>query len=248
MLSLFSSLFSPPRHLILLVIAAWVGLTLAEKRAERHGVSRENINNLIFYGLIAFLAGGRISFVLQHISAFAKSPLDVFSINPDTFDVFGGLVSMALTLLIFGQRNQLALWPTLDALTPFFAAIAIGLGLSHLASGTSFGIPANVPWTIELWNADRHPSQIYEILASVLIFGLLWFKRHDPRPGLLFLTYTALTAASHVFLSAFRGDQTLILNGIKQEQVWALAVLAISFLFLELRLKNFESKNLHEIN
>src|SRR5687767_1078010 len=182
MLSLFSSLFSPPRHLILLVIAAWVGLTVAEKRDERHGVNRENINNLIFYGLIAFLVGGRISFVLQHISAFTKSPLDVFSINPDTFDVFGGLASTTLTLLIFGQRNQLSLWPTLDALTPFFAAIAIGLGLSHLASGTAFGIPADVPWAIKLSNADRHPSQIYETLASVLIFGLLWFKRPDPRP------------------------------------------------------------------
>jgi phosphatidylglycerol:prolipoprotein diacylglycerol transferase len=242
MLSLFSSLFSPPRHLILLVIAAWVGLTLAEKRAERHGVSRDNINNLIFYGMIAFLLGGRISFVLQHISAFTKSPLDVFSINPDTFDIFGGLVATALTLLIFGQRNQLALWPTLDALTPFFAAITIGIGFSHLASGTAFGTPTDVPWAIELWNADRHPSQIYEIFASVLIFGLLWFKRHDPRPGLIFLTYTALTAASLVFLSAFRGDQTLILNGIKQEQALALAALAISFLFLELRLRDFESK------
>src|SRR5688500_11908987 len=135
MLSLFSSLFSPPRHLILLVIAAWVGLTLAEKRAERHEVSRENINNLIYHGLIAFLVGGRISFVLQHISAFTKSPLDVFSINPDTFDSFGALVAMALTLLIFGQRNQLTFWSALDALTPFFAAISLGLGLSHLASG-----------------------------------------------------------------------------------------------------------------
>lgn len=248
MLSLFSSLFSPPRHLILLVIAAWVGLILAEKRTERHGISRENINNLIFYGLIAFLLGGRISFILQHISAFTKSPLDVFSINPDTFDVFGGLVAMALTLLIFGQRNQLALWPTLDALTPFFAAIAIGLGLSHLASGTAFGIPSDVPWAIQLWNADRHPSQIYEIFAAVLTFGLLWFKRHDPRPGLLFLTFTTLTAASFVFLSAFRGDQRLILNGIKQEQALALAVLAISFLFLELRLKDFENKNHHPQN
>lgn len=248
MLILFSNLFSPPRHLILLVIAAWVGLTLAENRAERHGVSRENINNLIFYGLIAFLLGGRISFILQHISAFAKSPLDVFSINPDTFDIFGALVAAALTLLIFGQRNQLPFWSTLDALTPFFTTISIGLGLSHLASGTAFGIPADVPWSIELWNADRHPSQIYEILASTLIFGLLWFKRHDPRPGLLFLTYAALTAGSFVFLSAFRGDQTLILNGVKQEQIIALTLLAVSFIFLELRLKYYENNKNPEVN
>jgi phosphatidylglycerol---prolipoprotein diacylglyceryl transferase len=244
MLSLFSTLFSPPRHLILLVLAAWVGLTLAEKRSERHGISRENISNLIFYGLIAFLLGGRISFVLQHISAFTKSPLDVFSINPDTFDAFGALVATALTFLIFGQKNQLALWPMLDALTPFFATIAVGLGLSHLASGTAFGIPTDIPWSIELWNASRHPSQIYEILASSLILGLLWFKKHDPPPGLLFLIFTSLTAGSFVFLSAFRGDQTLILNGVKQGQLVALAFLAISFILLELRFREVQNKEI----
>lgn len=239
-MSTFLTLFAPPRHMILLVVAAWIGLTLAEKRTERHGLTSENINNLIFYGLLAFILGGRVSFIGQHISAFTKSPLSVFSVNPDLFDTFGALAAAILATLIFGQRNQLSLWSTLDALTPFFAIIAIGLGLSHLAAGTAFGLPTELPWSIELWNADRHPTQIYETLASVLIFCLLWFKRHDPRPGLLFLTYMALTAGSIVFLTAFRGDQTLILNGFKQEQVLALLMLATSFILLEYRFKQLQ--------
>jgi phosphatidylglycerol---prolipoprotein diacylglyceryl transferase len=236
-MSTFLIFFAPPRHMILLVIAAWVGLTLAEKRTNRHGLGSENINNLIFYGLLAFILGGRISFIAQHISAFTKSPWSIFSVNPDLFDTFGAVAAAILAALIFGQRNQLSFWSTLDALTPFFAIIAIGLGLSHLAAGTAFGLPTELPWSIELWNADRHPSQVYETLASVLIFCLLWFKRHDPRPGILFLTYIALTAGSIVFLTAFRGDQTLILNGLKQEQLMALAVLAISFVLFEYRFK-----------
>jgi phosphatidylglycerol:prolipoprotein diacylglycerol transferase len=240
-MSTFLTLFAPPRHMILLVIAAWIGLTLTEKRAERHGLGRETINNLIFYGLLAFILGGRISFIVQHISAFTKSPLNVFSVNPDLFDTFGALAAAALTSLIYGQRNGLSFWSTLDALTPFFAVLSIGLGLAHLASGTAFGLPTELPWSIELWNADRHPAQIYEIIASILIFGLLWFKRHDPRPGILFLTYMALTTGSIVFLAAFRGDQTLILNGIKQEQLLALSVLAMSFVLFEYRFKQLQN-------
>jgi phosphatidylglycerol:prolipoprotein diacylglycerol transferase len=227
--------FSPPRHVILLVIAAWVGLNFAEKRAERHGISKDQINNLIFYGLIAFVLGGRISFVLQNISAFIKSPSNILSINPDLFDGFGALAAAAIVSLIFLQRNQIPFWSTMDALTPFFAILGIGLGFSHLAAGTAFGLPANLPWAIDLWNAKRHPTQIYEILASTLTFVLLWFKKHDSHPGILFLTYTALTAGSLVFLSAFRGDQTLIFNGIRQEQAVALGVLAASFVLIELR-------------
>jgi phosphatidylglycerol---prolipoprotein diacylglyceryl transferase len=239
-MSTFLTLFAPPRHMILLVIAAWIGLTLAEKRTERHGLSSENINNLIFYGLLAFILGGRISFIAQHISAFIESPLSVFSVNPDLFDTFGALVAAILAALIFGQRNKLSFWSTLDALTPFFAVIAIGLGLSHLAAGTAFGIPTELPWSIELWNADRHPTQVYETLASVLIFCLLWFKRHDPRPGFLFLTFMTLTAGSIVFLTAFRGDQSIILNGFKQDQVLALLMLAASFILLEYRFKQLQ--------
>ena len=75
--------------MILLLAAAWIGLSFAEKRAERHGLSKDDLNNITFYGLIAFVIGGRVSFVLQNISAFVKSPLGILSINPDLFDLFG---------------------------------------------------------------------------------------------------------------------------------------------------------------
>ena len=235
MLTLFRNLFSPPRHMILLVIAAWIGLTLSEKRAERHGISKENINNVIFYGLIAFVVGGRISFVLQNAPAFLKSPLGILSINPDIFDPLGAMAVALVVTLIYGQRSGLSLWPTLDALTPFFAIISIGMGLSHLAAGTAFGKETDLIWGIDLWNATRHPTQIYETLASLLIFGLLWFKKQNPHPGILFLTFAALTAGSQLFIQAFRGDNTLIFNGLKQEQIIAWAALAICFILFEYR-------------
>ena len=223
--------------MILLVAAAWIGLTLTEKRAERHGISKENINNIIFYGLLAFVIGGRLSFVLQNTHAFLKSPLGIFSINPDIFDPFGGTTVAFIAAYIYGQRNGLLFWKTLDALTPFFAILIIGTGLSHLAAGTAFGKETDQSWGINLWNARRHPTQLYETFASLFIFILLWFKRHDPRPGIVFLTFGALTAGSQLFLHAFRGDSTLILNGIKQEQVVALAALAVIFILLEYRIK-----------
>ena len=237
MLTLFRNLFSPPRHMILLVIATWIGLSLAEKRAERNGISKEDLNNITFYGLIAFVIGGRISFVLQNIPAFIKSPLGIISINPDIFDPLGAVVIAFIAAFIYGQRRALSFWHALDALTPFFAMLSIGLGLSHLAAGTAFGKETTLPWGINLWNATRHPTQIYEILASLLTFILLWFKKHDPRSGILFLTFAALTAGSQLFIQAFRGDSVLILNGIRQSQVIAWGMLMITFALLENRLK-----------
>ncbi|NTU56254.1 MAG: prolipoprotein diacylglyceryl transferase, partial [Anaerolineales bacterium] len=225
MIEAFRSLFAPPRHFIILVVAMWIGITLAEKRSERHGVSKEQLNNLTFNSLIAYVVGGRLLFALSNLSAFAQSPLSIFSPNPDLFDPTGGLVVAILVGFIYGQRQKLQLWGTLDALTPIFAMLAIGLSLAHLAAGTAFGSPTTVPWGIDLWNATRHPSQIYELLASLLIFGWLWFRKTDSPSGILFLTFAALTAGARLFLEAFRGDSTLIFGEFRVAQIAAWAVL-----------------------
>ncbi|MBI5964496.1 MAG: prolipoprotein diacylglyceryl transferase [Chloroflexi bacterium] len=237
MLTTFRNLFFRPRHMLLLFAAAWIGLSLAEKRAERHGISRDDLNNITFYGLLAFVIGGRISFILQNVAAFTKSPIGIISINPDLFDVFGALAAAFIVAFVYGQRSGMSFWHTLDALTPFFAVLAIGSGLSHLAAGTAFGKETELPWGINLWNATRHPTQIYETLASLLIFGLLWFKKHDPRPGILFLTFSALTTGLQLFIQAFRGDNTLIFSGLRQEQVIAWVALAVCFALIEYRIQ-----------
>lgn len=237
MIEAFQNLFAPPRHMILLVIATWVGLTLAERRTERYGISKEDLNNLTFYGLIAFVIGGRLSYVLQNISAFTKSPIGIISINPDLFDPVGAIAVAFIVIYTYGQRKGFALWSIFDALTLFFAVTAIGLGLSHLAAGTAFGLPTEQPWGIDLWNATRHPTQIYETLASSLTLSLLWLFKPSPRPGVTFLLFAALTALSQLILQAFRANYNILL-GFRQEQILAWLVLLACFILLESRLES----------
>jgi phosphatidylglycerol:prolipoprotein diacylglycerol transferase len=228
MISLFRSIFAPPRHLILLVAALWVGMALAEKRSERYGVSKEDLNNLVYYGLFGYILGGRLLYALENFSVFLRTPLSLFSLNLDLFDPLAGLVTAVLVGLVYGSRKKLSFWPALDALTPLFAVLAVGLALSHLAAGTAFGSPTDVPWSIELWNATRHPAQVYELFASLLILGWIWFGKPDPPPGRLFLTFSASTAAVRLFLEAFRGDSTLVLGGLRLAQILAWIVLALA--------------------
>jgi len=229
MIETFRALFSPPRHFILIVVAMWIGLTLAEKRTERHNITKEQLNNVLFYSLFGYIIGGRVLFALANFSAFTQSPFSIFSPNPDLFDPSGGFLIAVLISFIYGQRQKLRFWGSLDSFTPIFAALAVGLSLSHLAAGTTFGSVTNLPWGIDLWNATRHPSQIYELIASLLIFGLLWFAKTNPRPGILFLKFIALTAGTRLFLEAFRGDSTLIFGEYRLAQIVAWAVLAITF-------------------
>jgi prolipoprotein diacylglyceryltransferase len=135
---------------------------------------------------------------------------------------------------IYGQRQKLPLWSTLDALTPLLATLAVGLHLSQLAAGTAFGSPTQLPWAIELWNATRHPVQVYELIASLLIFIFLWLRKPGSFAGSDFLWFTALTAGSRLVFEAFRGDSTLVFNGLRAAQLIAWLVLAAAIIASEM--------------
>jgi len=237
MIRFFRALFAPPRHLILLFAALWLGLTLAEKRAERHGISNDALNTMVYYGILGYIIGGRVLFALANLSAFARSPRSIFSVNVDLFDPTAGLITAILVGLMYGRQRKLPLWSTLDALTPLFAILAIGLSLSHLAAGTGFGSPTDLPWRIDLWNATRHPTQIYDFVASLIIFGLIWYRKMDSPAGSDFISFAALTAAARLFLEAFRADSTLIFDGLRLAQILAWIVLAAAFVTHELLIR-----------
>lgn len=233
MLTFFRSIFGPPRHLILLVISLWLGLLLLEKQAKKHGISNDALNNLVFYSIIGYIVGGRLLFALANVSAFSGNALSIFAIDISMFDPWGALFTALIIGFVYGQRQKLPLWSTLDALSLFFAILGVGLSLSHLAAGTAFGKPTTLPWGIELWNATRHPTQIYELIAALLIFGILWFRKTTSQPGFTFLLFTAMTAGARLFLEAFRGDSTLILGGLRLAQVIAWIVLTLAFVVRE---------------
>jgi prolipoprotein diacylglyceryltransferase len=115
------------------------------------------------------------------------------------------------------------------------------LHLAHLAAGTAFGSPTDLPWGIELWNARRHPTQAYELLAALVIFCVVWFRKTNVPAGVLFLNLIALSAGARLFFEAFRGDGVPVFEGFRLNQIAAWIVLAIALWLHEL--KRPESKS-----
>lgn len=218
---------------LFVLASVYIGMVLTEKRAAHIGLKPASLDNLILFALFGFLAGGRLSFALTHLDSFRASPLDLFSLNTALFDLTGGLAIGFIVALIYGQRKGLAFWPTLDALTPFFATVMVGLAASHLASGSAFGKETSLPWGIELHGAVRHPSQVYEVAFALFILSLIGLRKPFPIAGAQFLMFLAWTAGAHLFLGAFRGDSTLIFGGLRLGQILAWIILAIALAALD---------------
>ena len=224
---------------LIVILGLWVGLSIAEKYSKKWGIEASTIYNLIFTSLIAGLIIARLVYVFRYYPSFIEDPISIILPNPNMLDLSGGLVSGALAALIYANRKKLDFWRTADALMHIFAMLSISASLANLASGNAFGSPANLPWSIDLWGARRHPVQLYEMLGASLVLWILWPSRSwlsVLKPGGLVLLFLALTSLNKLVLETFRGDSILVFEHYRAMQVLALAVLLISVIALRKKL------------
>ncbi len=193
----------------LLLLGLWLGLTLSEKLATRTAPAfpTRQIGNLILIALLAGLIGARLTYVFRNPQAFVQTPLQALLPTPSALDPEGGLLFAALALLIARQRKALPFWAMLDVLTPLFLTILIVLPIANLAEGNTYGRPTTLPWGIYLWGTYRHPVQLYETIAALLIAAWLWPRAPHPQPaGLRFAHLLTLSAAAQLILRAWHGS------------------------------------------
>lgn len=213
---------------LMLLLGLWIGLSLAEREAKRLNQDSEAIYNLAFTGIIAGLAGARLSYVARYPAVYAADPLSLFSPNPSTLSAVEGFLIALLAMWVYMQRRKMNLRLTLDSFAPMVAVMAIAIALAHLASGDAFGAPAKLAWSIFLWEEWRHPSQVYELIAALAAL-LVWWRLPRAGDGVTLWIVVALLAAATLFLEAFRGDSQLFFS-FRVNQLWALIVLTWSLI------------------
>jgi phosphatidylglycerol:prolipoprotein diacylglycerol transferase len=218
---------------LILLVGVWVGMMRLDRDAARNGIPPAALNNLVFIALVAGLIGARLGYALRFWEIYLQDPLGLVSLNPSTLSLDAGLLVGFLAALIYGQRKQMPLWPTLDALVPSLAIFSIAFGFSHLSSGDAFGRVTDVPWAIELWGASRQPTQVYEIALDFLILGcVLWAGKAKLAAGSTFTLWVALTALVRLLVEPLRGDSVIILSDIRQAQLVSLLALLAALLIL----------------
>lgn len=228
---------------LLLLVGIYLGLSLSERRLPKGGPTSDQLFTLTLIGAVAGLLAARLSFVAQNFPLFRDSPANIFSLDASLLDLFGGAAVALIGMLVYGQRKKLSLWATLDAFTPLLAVWAVFLGLAHLASGAAFGAPTSLPWGIDLWGVKRHPSQVYETLAALLILILFWHKfGADESHGKIFLTFITASAGARLLLEAWHGDSVVLPGGIRLAQALAWAVLALGLWGLERKARRSETR------
>jgi phosphatidylglycerol:prolipoprotein diacylglycerol transferase len=209
-----------------LILAVGAGLWLSERTARTLGLDADSVNNLGFYALLATVLGARLAYVVTHWSAYRDALLSIFSLTPTALSWPGGAAIGVLVAFVYWRRQQLPVGATLDAFAPGLATALAVERLGAFLGGVSLGRPTTLPWGVYLWDQVRHPVQLYEMVALLLILGiLLWQRARRSFAGHLFVLFVALYAGARLFLEAFRAQTPLVAGGVRAIQVGALVTI-----------------------
>lgn len=219
-------------------VAAFV---LANRRLHRTPWNKDELSDMLFYGFLGVILGGRVGYVLFYqFDLFLADPLYLFKIWTGGMSFHGGLLGVIVALYWFARKKQTSILHVGDFVAPL---VPIGLGagrLGNFINAELWGRTTDVPWGIVFPNAGplpRHPSQLYEFfLEGVLLFAMLWLFSRKERPlgsvgGLFLLGYGTFRFIVEYFREP---DAHLGLYGdlVSQGQVLSLPMMVVGAILM----------------
>ena len=154
------------------------------------GMSVRDLEDLLFYGALGVVLGGRLGYVLFYKPGYYLGhPLEVFAVWQGGMAFHGGLLGVIVATLVYCRRRSLEFWRVIDFVAPL---VPIGLAagrLGNFINGELWGRQTDVAWAMVFPQAGdalgRHPSQLYQFAGEgLMLFAILWWYSGRPRsPG-----------------------------------------------------------------
>jgi len=168
-------------------MGAW-WLCLRRAKQPNSGWTPQQVSDLIFYGALGVILGGRIGYMLFYdFSNFIAAPWRIVLLNQGGMSFHGGALGVLTAIAIFARKTDKRFLAAMDFGVPM---VPIGLGagrIGNFINGELWGRATEVPWGM-VFPADvlqlvRHPSQLYQAFTEgLLLFVLLWLYSRHPRP------------------------------------------------------------------
>jgi len=157
---------------------------------NRPGWDYRMLDDLLFYAVIAVIAGARLGEVLFYNPAYYWAhPPKVFAVWEGGMSFHGGFIAVLLTMAWFARKRKLVWLELTDFIAPL-APLGLAAGrFGNFINGELWGRPTDLPWGMWFPQADkvplaRHPSQLYELaLEGLALFAILWLYSRRPRPA-----------------------------------------------------------------
>lgn len=164
-------------------------IRLRQPHIAAAGWTRDDIDDMLFYGVLGVVIGGRLGEVLfYHPEYYFSHPLQIFAVWKGGMSFHGGFLGVLLAMAVWGHKRGRKLMSIMDFIAPM---VPLGYAAGRIGNFINAELPGRIadaalPWAM-IWpnvdNLPRHPSPIYQALVDgVLLFIILWLYARKPRP------------------------------------------------------------------
>ncbi len=204
-----------------------IGYEIMSRIFKHEGAKEKWLGSLLIYVVVGTVIGARLGHVFFYDWAYySQHPGDILKIWEGGLASHGGTIGIIIAILIFSKyvTKRSPLW-TFDRLVipiPFVGAL---IRLGNLMNHEIYGGPTELPWGFRfidniipwmhgaepIFTQPSHPTQIYEALAYLLLFGLLmwmyWKRNAERRQGLLFGVFLTILFAERFIIEFVKNVQ-----------------------------------------
>lgn len=238
---------------VMMALAFFAGYQVIRSELKRLGKDPDIAADILLGALIGGIVGAKIYYVLLNWDRTAVDPFGMLFARSGLV-WYGGFFGGAAGVLIMAARRKLPIPTAMDVVAPALAlsyaigrmgcflvgddygrptdsavGIAFPNGLPPTTAGNLrrfFGvdIPAEVPDTQVL---AVHPTQLYEVGMSLLIFFILMKLRGSRPPGWLFGVWLMFAGAERFTVEFFRAKDDRFFGVLTLAQVISLGLIVI---------------------
>lgn len=173
-------------------------------------LSVSQLDDLLFYGVLGVIIGGRLGYILFYkFSFYASHPLDMLKVWEGGMSFHGGFLGVLVAMALFSRKVEQPWLKVTDFIAPLVPLGLMTGRFGNFINGELWGrvTSPDAPWAMifpqareadqalmvsnpalqaiytQFQGLPRHPSQLYQMaLEGLALFLILWFFSRRPRP------------------------------------------------------------------
>ncbi|GEN87182.1 prolipoprotein diacylglyceryl transferase [Oceanobacillus sp. FSL W8-0428] len=245
---------------IIIAVGAVLAVYLATREAERVGLGKETIMDFIIFAVPIAIISARIYYVIFEFDQYANGPLwKMFATWEGGIAIHGAVIGGVITAIVFAKVKKISFWRLADVVAPsLILGQAIGRwgnfvnqeahgGPISEAAYESFHqyLPDFIMNQMVIDGVMYHPTFLYESAWNFLIFfGLLLFRRINPKRGMVFLMYAVTYSIGRFFIEGLRTDSLYIIGDLRTAQVVSILTITAGIILMLYRLMTTDERYL----
>ncbi len=246
---------TPRWYGIFWVLGLYLGFLVIKRMFKAENAPEAWLDKIFLYSILGAILGARLGHCLFYQPEYYLAhPLEIIKIWEGGLASHGGVMGVFVASVIFSRRvsKRPLLW-ILDRLVVPAAFTACLIRIGNLFNHEIVGLPTDLPWGVHFTLNDidqvvpRHPTQVYEAISYLIIFGLLMFLYWKTNAGkikgfLLGSMFVTLFGARFV-IEFFKENQDGLdqgLNGLNMGQFLSIPFVLMGIYFVLRNIKDLK--------